>query len=142
MERKNRHSVYDLEYHLVVCTKFRRPVIRGDLKERLIDLTYTLFDKYGGFVNAVETDEDHVHIMFETPPQVCLSQMINNYKCVTSRRLRKEFEGFLKPFFYEPLFWSDSYFICTASERSRDAVKKYIQNQGKEKTAIPVQIKD
>ena len=133
MERKNRHAIYDLEYHLVVCTKFRKKVIKDELKKRLIDLTYTLFEGYGFFVNEVNTDEDHIHILFEAPPRVCLSQKINNYKTVTSRLLRKEFSNYLKQFFYEALFWSDSYYICTVSERTKEKVQNYIKNQGKEK---------
>lgn len=30
--RTNRHSCYDLEYHLVVVTKYRHPVIDGAFK--------------------------------------------------------------------------------------------------------------
>ncbi|MFR3786018.1 MAG: transposase [Agathobaculum desmolans] len=32
----NRHNCYDLSYHLVVVTKYRHPIIQGDLQKRLI----------------------------------------------------------------------------------------------------------
>lgn len=63
-------------------------------------------------------------------PQVQLSNLVNTYKTVTSRLLRKEFAELLKPFYWKPYFWSRSYFICTVSERSHDAVTAYIKNQG------------
>lgn len=128
--RTNRHSVYDLEYHLVVCTKYRHPILSGDIRNRLIEISYSLINEnYGCIINAVETDVDHIHIMFEAPPQVQLSKLVNSYKTVTSRLIRKEFSDELKPFYWESLFWSDSYFICTVSERSYAAVKEYIQSQ-------------
>lgn len=133
MERKNRHAIYDLEYHLVVCTKYRKKILKNEVKDRLIEITYTLFEGYGFFINEISTDEDHIHILFEAPPGICLSQKINNYKTVTSRLLRKEFAEILNQIFYKPLFWSDSYYICTVSERTEATVKSYIQNQGKEK---------
>ena len=128
--RTNRHSVYDLEYHLVVCTKFRHKVLVDDIRTRLIEITYDLIENnYGCFITAVETDNDHIHIMFEAPPQVQLSKLVNNYKTVTSRLLRKEFGHTLEPYYWKPLFWSDSYFICTVSNRSHEAVKQYILSQ-------------
>ena len=77
----------------------------------------------------METNKDHIHIMFEAPPQVQLSKLVNSFKTVTARLLRKEFSEELKPFYWKPLFWSDSYFICTVSERSHEAVEQYINSQ-------------
>lgn len=130
--RTNRHSVYDLEYHLVVCTRYRQPVLTGDIRKRLVEISCSLIeDNYGCIISAIETDNDHIHIMFEAPPQVQLSKLVNSYKTVTSRLIRKEFGDALKSYYWEPLFWSDSYFVCTMSERSHAAVKKYIRSQGK-----------
>ena len=128
--RHNRHSCYLLEYHLVVVTKYRHPVITGQLKTRLIELSKQIIEEYWKCkISAINTDKDHIHIMFETKPQIQLSKLINNFKTVTSRRIRKEFADELKPFYWKPYFWSDSYFICTVSDRSRDIVEKYIVNQ-------------
>ena len=79
----------------------------------------------------MNSDTDHIHIMFEAPPQVQLSKLINNYKTVTSRILRKEFTEELSPYYWKPYFWSNSYFICTVSDRSHDIVQQYIRTQDK-----------
>lgn len=130
--RKNRHSCYMLEYHLVVVTKYRHPVIAGELKERLLGITgQILNDQWKCRITAVNTDMDHIHILFEAPPQVQLSKLVNNFKTVTSRLLRKEFAEELKSYYWKPYFWSDSYFVCTVSDRSHDMVTRYIEEQGK-----------
>ena len=130
--RKNRHSCYLLEYHLVVVTKYRHPVITGVLKDRLIELSEQIINDYWKCrISAINTDTDHVHILFEAPPQVQPSKLINNYKTVTSRMLRKEFAEFLSHFYRKPYFWSDSYFICSVSDRSHVMIEKYIADQGK-----------
>mgnify|MGYP000624069582 CR=1 FL=1 len=88
--RTNRHSCYDLEYHLVVVTKYRHPVIDGAFKDRLTELTYRIFEEnFQCYVNEVNTDKDHIHILFEAPPQVALSSLVCSYKTVTARLLRK-----------------------------------------------------
>lgn len=130
--KKNRHSCYMLEYHLVVVTKYRHPVITGQLKDRLLELSYSVIEgNWGCSISAVNTDKDHIHILFEAAPQIQLSKLVNNYKTVTSRMLRKEFAEFLGRYYEKPYFWSDSYFICSVSDRSDVMIEKYIADQGK-----------
>ena len=130
--RTNRHSCYLLEYHLVVVTKYRHPVLTGKLKDRLLELSFNVIEDYWKCrILEISTDKDHIHILFESKPQVQLSKLVNNYKTVTSRILRKEFADELSPYYWKPYFWSDSYFIGCVSDRTRKAVRFYIQNQGR-----------
>ena len=130
--RTNRHSCYLLEYHLVVVTKYRHPVLTGKLKDRLLELSFNVIEDYWKCrILEISTDKDHIHILFESKPQVQLSKLVNNYKTVTSRILRKEFADELSPYYWKPYFWSDSYFIGCVSDRTREAVRSYIQNQGR-----------
>ena len=81
-------------------------------------------------MNEVNTDKDHIHILFEAPPQVALSSLVCSYKTVTARLLRKEFAEYLAPFYWKPYLWNRSYFVCTVSERSHELITEYIRNQG------------
>ena len=129
---KNRHAVYLLQYHLVVVTKYRHPVIDGDIKDRLISLSHEIIEgHWKGEILEINTDHDHVHILFEVSPQTQLSKLINNYKTVTSRLIRKEFSEELRPYYEKPYFWSDTYFISSVSDTSRKTIEQYIQAQGK-----------
>ena len=125
----NRHACYLLQYHLVVVTKYRHKVINEELKKRLFEITNNLFTSWKCNIVTMNTDKDHIHIMFEAPPQVQLSKIVNSYKTVTGRLLRKEFAEYLAPYYWKPVFWSMSYFICTVSENSAKVVEKYIKNQ-------------
>ena len=132
MLNKNRHSVYDLEYHLVVVTKYCYPLFGNDMAKRLVEISHNIFDDlWGCKILEINTSVDHVHILFEAPPQVQLSKLVNNYKTVTSRLLRKEFALFLSKYYLKPYFWSDSYFVATVSDRTFDAVSNYISSQNK-----------
>lgn len=127
----NRHSCYMLEYHLVVVTKYRHPVIVGKIKDRLLELSkFIIEDCWKCSISTINTDKDHIHILFEAAPQVQLSKLVNNFKTVTSRHIRKEFADELSPYYWKPYFWSDSYFICTVSDRTHAIVDHYIRDQG------------
>jgi putative transposase len=101
------------------------------LKERLFEISHSVLERdWNCRILEINSDRDHVHIRFEAPPQVQPSKLTNNYKTVTSRLLRKEFSEFLKPYYWKPYFWSNSYFICTVSDRTEEMIRHYIQNQG------------
>ena len=130
MLRRNRHSVYDLEYHLVVVTKYRHPVLSEEIAASLLKISRRLLeDEWPCRISEINTSTDHIHILFEAPPQVQLSKLVNNYKTVTSRLLRKEYSEFLSKYYWKPYFWSQSYFIATASERAHASVLSYVKDQ-------------
>ena len=129
----NRHSCYNLEYHLVVVTKYRHKILDGDIKARLIEISKDLLcNNWECEVISIETDMNHVHILFSSKPQVQPSKIANNYKTVTSRLLRKEFSKELSKYYWKPYFWSDSYYIGTVGSTTHEVVKRYIENQGKQ----------
>ena len=125
----NRHSCFLLQYHLVLVTKYRRPVISDEVREWLINYTKEYFKKQDCILIEVNTQPDHIHILFEAPPQINLANFVNAFKSASSRMIRNLFQEQVSRFYWKPYFWSLSYFLCTVSERTAEAVMKYIQNQ-------------
>lgn len=129
---KNRHSCYKLTYHLVVITKYRHPVINELVKKRLIEIiTDVIENNWNCTLIEISGTEDHLHLLFDAPPQVQLSKLVNNLKTVSSRLIRKEFSEHLKPYYWKPYFWSNSYLILTTGGATIDIIKNYIENQDK-----------
>ena len=127
---KNRHSCYLLKYHLIIVTKYRHPVLAGVVADDLKELVRGVMEKWDCRVIAVNTDMDHVHILFSAKPQTTPSVLVNNIKTVTSRELRKRHADFLKSYYWKPFFWSDSYYIGCVSDTTEDIVSMYISSQG------------
>jgi len=129
---KNRHSVYKLQYHLVVVTKYRHKVINKEINTRLKEIAHNIFEhSWKCTIIAIEGEKDHLHIAFEATPQTQLSKLVNNFKTVSSRYIQKEFKEHLKPFYWKPYFWSPSYCILTFGGATIDIIKTYIANQDK-----------
>ena len=130
--KTNRHAVYRLQYHLVVLTKYRHKVINKDINVRLKEIAYNIFeDSWQCEIIEIESEADHLHIAFEAYPQIQLSKLINNFKTVSSRYIRKEFAEYLKPFYWKPFFWSPSYCLLSVGGATIDTIKEYIRNQDK-----------
>ena len=126
----NRHSCFLLQYHLVLMTKYRHPVIEGVVKTCLYSKIRSFFTDRGLNILELNGDADHVHILFEADPFTAPGELITSLKTQTSRFVRKAYgDTLLKKYYWKPYFWSESYFITTVSETSLKLVQEYIQNQ-------------
>lgn len=125
----NRHSCFLLQYHLVLITKYRHPVIQGELETALKEYTTTYFKDRDLTIQVLECMPDHIHILFDAKPNMDLSEFINAFKSASSRKMRSQFASELSGYYWKPYFWSLSYFIGTVSERTTFAVKEYIAHQ-------------
>ena len=129
MYKKSRHSCYDLNYHLVLVTKYRHKVIKSDLAKDLKEYIYNYFENNKIIIQEYNDDLDHVHILFEGKPNLNLSYFINGLKTNSSKVIRQKYKEELSKFYWKPYFWSNSYFIGGISEKSIKTVKEYIKNQ-------------
>ena len=125
----NAHSVFLLNYHLVLVIKYRRKVFDDNISSRAKEIFEYISPKYNITLQEWNHDEDHVHILFECGTNVNLSQFINAFKSASSRNIRKNFQQQLNKYYWKPYFWSHSYFICTVSEKNTKIVEEYIKNQ-------------
>ena len=128
----NDHSCFLLQYHLVLVTKFRHPVITGNLRQDLYSEIREIMDRYGYNILEINGEEDHVHILFETDTEFRVDRFVNMLKTQTSRQIRKTYaDTALKGWYWENIFWAKGYFISSVSENSLSTIQKYIQDQGK-----------
>jgi len=128
---KGCHSVYSLQFHLVLVVKYRKKVLVGKLAERLKEIVMEVAEHFGVEIIEQEADKDHVHILFSSRPTIMLSRFVNSLKSVTSRKLRREFPEVMKRELWGGKFWSPSYFIATTGQVKLEDVKRYVQSQGR-----------
>lgn len=127
----NRHSCFLLQYHMVLVTKYRKPVLTEEIKELVYQIIRDIFEEKGLVILELNGEADHVHILYEADPFTAPGTLANVIKTKTSRFARKQYsETILKRFYWKPYFWSDSYFVTSVSENSLANVKRYIQEQG------------
>lgn len=130
---RNCHSLYRLEYHLVLVTKYRKPCISPDMLLFLREECERLLALQGIELLEMNGERDHIHLLFSAPPQVCLANIVNSLKTSTSRLVRKKFQAQLDLYYWKPYFWSRSYLILSSGGAPIEVIKQYIQNQGKKK---------
>ena len=108
---KNRHSVYKLTYNIVLVTKYRHKCINDDIFNYMKQHINRVVSDWGGSLDEINHDFDHIHMLLSLPPQQAPSRAVCSLKTVTSRALRKEFSEYLSKFYWKDSFWSDSYLV-------------------------------
>jgi len=70
--------------------------------------------------------------MIETTSNINLSDYVRTLKSYTTFHIWQKYSSYLSRCFWkERTFWSDGYFISSIGEVSRDTLKHFIENQGK-----------
>ena len=130
--RHGNHSVYGLQYHIVLVTKYRKKCISPQMAEFLKEDITRLIRLLEGDVLEVNTDLDHVHILAELSPKKSIQDVIGVLKGCTARNVKTKFQEELKEFYNgeKYSFWSNSYFISSCGGVNLEVVKKYIEQQG------------
>ena len=125
----NNHSVFLLQYHLIMCIKYRNKVIDDVISERLQQIFEYIAPNYHIILEEWNHDVDHVHVLLRGQPNTEMSKFINAYKSASSRLIKKEFPEIRKSLWKE-MFWSQSYCLISTGGATVDSIKQYIQSQG------------
>lgn len=125
----NNHSVFLLNYHLILVVKYRKKIINDAISNRLKEIFDKISSSYNITVMEWNYDIDHVHILFKAEPNSELSKFINAYKSASSRLIKKEFPE-IKTQLWKEYFWSRSFCLITTGGASIETIKQYIQSQG------------
>ena len=129
------HGAFQLNYHLVFCTKYRRKI----LNPGVVSYLKKLFPKVIEYVPGVsittlgfdDTKPDHVHFEIIIPPKYSISEVVSILKSKSSNSLRKKFLFINKVRGYEnkDCVWSVGYYVSSLGY-DEIKVRKYIEWQG------------
>ena len=129
--RKSSHTVYDIKYHIVWITKYRKPVLRGEIAERLRDLIREICKARDIEILKGHVSRDHVHVFLSVPPHLSVSQLVQSLKGKTSRKLLMEYKSLSRAFWGRHI-WARGYFVASSGNVTDEVIMKYIEEQGKE----------
>ena len=128
---KNRHSCFLLSYHLVLVTKYRRPVLDGAVRELVYSTIQEILKERGCILTELNGEPDHVHVLFDAEPEINLLDLVRVIKTKTSRFAKSRCKEAVAKFYWKPAFWSDSYFVVTVGENTKQIVQEYIKRQSR-----------
>jgi len=124
--RSNHNVVWDCTYHVVFCPKYRRPVLREPIAERLKELIRQVAGETQSDIVELEVMPDHVHVLCRVDPQVGIARFVRRVKGHSSRLLRQEFPELRRRL---PTLWTNAWFVATVGGAPLAVIKRYIADQ-------------
>ena len=109
--RYGSHTVFKIEYHFVWVTKYRYPVLRGEITEGVRELVRQTCQAFESRIVTGVVSKDHVHLLVSSPPSLAPSEIMRRIKGRTASKL---FEAFplLKKRYWEQHFRCSRLFLC------------------------------
>jgi putative transposase len=128
--RLSAHGAYHHQYHLVWIPKYRKRVLKGDLKGFLAERLGAIHEYYPDIeVEQFSIQVDHVHLVAVIPPKYAVSAIVGKIKANTSREIRQRFP-WVKKLYWRSEFWSEGFFSSTVGI-DEAVIKRYIEFQEK-----------
>ena len=126
--RSGAHTRHRLIYHLVWIPKYRKRVLLGKVAVRLRGLLYEAAEVNNWWIQELNIQLDHVHVMIQLPADVSVAQAMQVLKGGTSRVLRRECPE-LEEFLWGESLWSDGYFAESVGVVKEETMRRYIREQ-------------
>ena len=111
-------------------TKYRRRVLHEAATEVLGNLFAKVCEDFGADLKACDGEDDHVHLLVQSPPTVLLVTLLNSLKGVSSRLLRQQRPDIVRRY-GKNVLWSPSYFAASCGGAPLAIIRRYVEQQRK-----------
>ena len=128
--RRNRRK-YNPKVHIVLVTKYRKALLQNGIDDFVKRAISYLADQNNWAIIAMETGQDHIHILLEYDATERICDIISIIKQRTTHWLWVRYKDVLSTQYWKKfIFWSDGYFAWSIGEVSSATIEKYIAEQG------------
>ena len=105
-----KHSNYNLVFTLIVETLEKKKIISKDIEIELNKVIYNIFENHNKCIvsKIVFVEESILIINLQSTPNIFLSNLISNFKTVSSRLIRKKFN-------IDEYIWEQKYYLHSNS---------------------------
>jgi putative transposase len=132
--RTSAHTRFDIKYHFVWTTKYRKRVLGGTVGVRLRELVREVCRANDLEILRGYVGKDHVHLLVSAPPNISASKIMQYVKGKSSRKLLMEFRHLNRAFWGRHL-WARGFFVATSGNVTDEVIEEYIRLQNEEPAA-------
>ena len=127
-----RGYVYNVNYHLIWCTKYRRGCFTDeDLVNEMKKIIFDIAEISDIEIKEIEVMPDHIHLLVSFKPKYSITDVVKNIKGYTARIFLSNHPEIKDNELWCGKLWSASYYVGTVGNLSKETIQQYIQNQYK-----------
>ena len=133
-----RHNKTLLLYHLVFPMKYRKKVLTTESGESLKKICVELSHRFEVEFIEIGYESDHVHFLIQSVPSQSLSKLVRVIKSITARELFR-IHPEIRHLLWGGNLWTSGYYANTVGQYgNKEVIRKYVENQGKEKEYVKI----
>jgi len=139
--RKESHTKYDILVHLVWLTKYRKPVMKGEMSKmtRMLIREICLANEVQIVKGPIS--KDHVHLLLSYLSKLSISKLAQYQKGKSSRKLLQECSSLRKQL-WGCQIWARGCFAVSTDNVTDKVIKQYIESQDTESEETDFRIHD
>ena len=127
--KKTKHSVYNLNYHIIFVTKYRHDVLIGEIEQYAKSKLEELCILYGWELISIELMPDHIHMFVSAEPKVAPLAIASTLKSILTVEIFRKFPTLKQQYFWGSGLFSRGCYYGSAGTVSAATIKKYIEEQ-------------
>ncbi len=120
--------MWDCKYHIVWITKYRYPILTGEIGERCRELLREIARSKEMTIYAGAINREHIHMLIGIPPYLSVSRAVQFLKGKSSHKLLSEYASLKKRYWGQHL-WARGYWVASSGNVTDEVWKAYIENQ-------------
>lgn len=129
---KGCHSVYTLQYHLIMVVKYRKKVFTNEeINDFLKMKNKQISNTFETLILNQECNTDHIHIIFKAKPTLDIPKYINTMKTITSKERYNETTRKSKKNSGTKNSSHRHTCLITTGQVTLDQLKRYVEHQRK-----------
>ena len=125
--RSSSHSVHQIQVHIVWITKYRYPVLAGDIQLRCRDLIRQTCNTLDVQILKGVVSKDHIHLHLSYPPNISISDIVKRTKGRIAKLLLQEYPE-LKRRYYGGHLWGIGYGAWSVGNITETLLQNYLDH--------------
>jgi putative transposase len=126
--RSTSHTRFDIKYHFVWITKYRKRLLSGAVGQRLRKLVRDICGEHEVEIIKGHISSAHVYLFVSCPPHISPSHLMQKVKGKTSRKIQQEFSH-IKRECWGRYLWARGFFVASSGNVTDEMIMEYIEHQ-------------
>ena len=122
------HTKWDCTYHIVFIPKYRRKVLYGEVRQKLLVIMKRLCKNKGIEIVEGTMCIDHVHMSVRIPAKLSVAEFMGYLKGKNALMLFDENPELRRRTGKDRTLWARGYYVSTVG-LNEEVIRNYIRNQ-------------
>ena len=96
-----RHTKNILMVHIILVTKYRKPLLTGQFEHDIRKCLADVCIKYHWYIKRMKSDRDHIHILLQYNPTDSVSRIVSMLKQYSTYHAWKDHSSLLQPNYWK-----------------------------------------